>query len=44
MLTSAILTNGVEYKTNPLRLYVVAVLCFLFGIYFTIALVGYSSQ
>jgi hypothetical protein len=44
MLTSAILTNRVEHKPNPLRLYVVAVLCFLFGLYFLIALIGYGAQ
>jgi len=44
MLTSAILTNSVEHRHNPVRLYVVAVLCFLFGLYFSISLVGYSSQ
>ena len=43
MLTSAILTNRAEHRPNPVRLYVVAVLCFLFGLYFTIALIGYSS-
>jgi len=44
MLTSAILTNGVEYRSNPLRLYVVAVLCFMFGLYFSISLVGYVGR
>lgn len=44
MLTSAILTNRAEHRPNPVRLYGVAVLCFLFGLYFSIALVGYSSQ
>jgi hypothetical protein len=44
MLASAILTNSAEHRLNPARLYVVAVLCFLFGLYFSIALVGYSSR
>ena len=44
MLASAILTNRAEHRSNPIRLYVVAVLCFAFGLYFSIALVGYSSQ
>jgi hypothetical protein len=44
MLTSAILTNKVEHRPNPVRLYACAVACFAFGIYFTIALIGYSSR
>jgi hypothetical protein len=44
MLTCAVLTNKAEGRPNPRKLYIFAVLCFLFGLYHTIALVGYSAQ
>ena len=43
MLTSAILVNRVESRTNPVKLYVTAVVSFVFGLYFIISLVGYTS-
>ncbi len=42
MLTSAILTNVAEGRPTKLNVYVFAVLCFVFGLYHTIALIGYS--
>lgn len=44
MLTSAILTNRAEGKTSKWNLYAFAVLCFLFGIYFIVALIGYTGK
>ena len=44
MLTCAVLTNKAEGRPNPRKLYIFAVLCFIFGLYHTIALVGYSAQ
>jgi hypothetical protein len=42
MLTSAILVNRAEGKPNKWNLYVFAVLCFLFGVYHLIALIGHG--
>ena len=42
MLTSAILTNRAEGKPSKWNLYMFAVLCFLFGGYHLIALIGYG--
>lgn len=44
MLTSAILTNRAEGKTSKWNLYVFAVLCFLFGGYHLVALIGYGAN
>lgn len=44
MLTSAILTNKAEGKPNKWNLYIFAVLCFLFGIYHLITLIGYGAN
>lgn len=44
MLTSAILTNRAEGKPSKWNMYVFAVLCFLFGIYHLIALIGKASN
>lgn len=43
MLTSAILTNRAEGKPSKWNLYVFAILCFLFGLYHLISLVGKTS-
>lgn len=44
MLTSAILTNRAEGKPNKWNSYLFAVLCFLFGVYHLIALIGYGAN
>jgi len=44
MLTSAILVNRAEGKPSKWNLYVFAVLCFLFGVYHLIALIGFSGN
>lgn len=44
MLTSAILINKAESRHSSWNLYAFAVLNFLFGLYYLIALVGASSK
>lgn len=44
MLLGAILTNRAEERSSSWKLYVSAVLCFLFGLYFLIASIGYRAQ
>lgn len=44
MLTSAILTNLVEGRAVGWRLLTFAPICFLFGIYYIIALIGYNTS
>lgn len=44
MLTSAICVNRAEGRTSSWNLYAFAVLNFLFGLYYLVALVGASSK
>ena len=44
MLTSAILTNRAQGRPVNWNLYAFAVLCFLFGIYYIVALIGAASN
>lgn len=44
MLASAILTNRVEGKSIGWKLWVCTPTCFLFGIYYIIALIGYTTS
>jgi len=44
MLTSAIFINKAESRPNSWNLYAFAVLNFLFGLYYLVALVGASSK
>jgi len=44
MLTSAILVNRAEGRSSDWRLYTCAPICFLFGIYYIVALIGWGSS
>lgn len=44
MLTSAIMINRAEGRVSNWNLYTFAVLCFLFGVYYLVALVGMASR
>lgn len=44
MLTSAILINRAENRHSHWNLYACAVLCFMFGLYYIIALIGAAGK
>lgn len=44
MLTSAIMVDLVEGRPSNWKILTFAPVCFLFGLYYLIALIGYESQ